>query len=168
MAHTPGPWAISEESGCIIAPVETPLIHEHHYYGGELIAESIHREDDRRLIAAAPEMADVLQKLNLIYNTVNYPTSDLEKAETWSEVLKVIGKIKPAKQYITFPMAIQHLADGKKIACDYEKKTIIINPSNDGLVTSLNKGTHTVAGGAASLEIAYMNSRKWYVIEEGE
>jgi len=130
MAHTPGPWAISEESGCIIAPIETPLIHEHHYYGGELIAESIHREDDRRLIAAAPEMAESLKKLTKFYDThdPDLAYGSREEAEMWEQVRKVIDKIKPAKQYITFPMAIQHLADGKKIGCDQGHEPITLNP----------------------------------------
>ncbi|QXE02795.1 hypothetical protein [Terribacillus sp. DMT04] len=153
MAHTPGPWYIGKEAGCVVtsSPIEGDIEDsgfQVEHYGGNLIAESIHREDDRKLIAAAPEMAASLKKLNKVYNTAHKPEiSSLREAEMWTEVQKIIDKIKPAKQYITFAMAIQHLADGKKIGCDYKKETIIINPGSEGLIASLNRGTHTESGG---------------------
>jgi hypothetical protein len=57
--HTPGPWRPGKAGGSVVCdtPIGSPGHDDHHlYYGGCLIAESIWRERDRDLIAAAPEL----------------------------------------------------------------------------------------------------------------
>lgn len=54
---TPGPWEVDKEGRAFVI---NPQIHSGDandgFYGGELIAESIFNPDDRKLIAAAPDL----------------------------------------------------------------------------------------------------------------
>lgn len=61
--HTPGPWRLSETaSDSVVCDVNSG--HDHPdviaYYGGHLIAESIHNDANRALIAAAPDLLQAL------------------------------------------------------------------------------------------------------------
>jgi hypothetical protein len=62
---TPGPWSISPKGGAVIATQETGHDDAENkaYYGGSLVCESIHREANARLIAAAPELLAALKGL---------------------------------------------------------------------------------------------------------
>jgi hypothetical protein len=66
MTHTPKPWIKGKAGGCVIAPDadsrETDDA-ERKFYGGYLIAESINKVDDINLIIAAPDLLDVLEKV---------------------------------------------------------------------------------------------------------
>lgn len=68
--HTPGRWSVGPKGGCVVTDEPLPQYSgrgghdEVEYYGGHLIAESIWRPEDARLIAAAPELLEALQDLN--------------------------------------------------------------------------------------------------------
>lgn len=67
MQHTPGPWRVGKYGSVVVSdhPIDTEWIYTGHndpdYYGGYLIAESIFREDDARLIAAAPDLLEACE-----------------------------------------------------------------------------------------------------------
>lgn len=67
--HTPGPWHPGKTGGAVVseAPIDGVPVGSGHsdveYYGGNLIAESIWRKEDVRLIAAAPDLLAVLMEL---------------------------------------------------------------------------------------------------------
>jgi len=69
MGHTRGPWRVGLGDRCVIS--ESPLPDyiggtghdDTDFYGGHLIAESIWRPDDARLIAAAPDLLNALTGL---------------------------------------------------------------------------------------------------------
>jgi len=63
--HTPGPWRVSSSPyGAVVC--DTPIGGHGHddvkHYGGHLIAESIHRDADMALIAAAPQLLEALER----------------------------------------------------------------------------------------------------------
>lgn len=66
MQHTQGKWKLGKIGGTVVtdATPENSLTYTGHddreYYGGFLIAESILTKEDAKLIAAAPEMANLL------------------------------------------------------------------------------------------------------------
>lgn len=62
--HTPGPWRTGR-GGTVVVDAQHDGNHRQdkadlEYYGGFLLAESIAREADARLMAAAPDMAEAL------------------------------------------------------------------------------------------------------------
>lgn len=65
--HTPGNWTVGKTGGTVVSDQPLPDYtlnggHDHvDYYGGHLIAESIWRTEDARLIAAAPELLEALE-----------------------------------------------------------------------------------------------------------
>ncbi|MCH4572223.1 hypothetical protein ACOTDT_17000 [Achromobacter xylosoxidans] len=65
--HTPGNWTVGKTGGTVVSDQPLPNYstnggHDHvDYYGGHLIAESIWRAEDARLIAAAPELLEALE-----------------------------------------------------------------------------------------------------------
>ncbi|MGD7021753.1 hypothetical protein ACQCVK_04120 [Rossellomorea vietnamensis] len=67
MSHTPSPWRVGR-AGVVVSdhPIDTGGRSTGHndaiYYGGHLIAESIHRGEDAALISAAPELLEACQK----------------------------------------------------------------------------------------------------------
>lgn len=67
--HTPGNWTVGKTGGTVVSDQPLPNYslnggHDHvDYYGGHLIAESIWRAEDARLIAAAPELLEALEGL---------------------------------------------------------------------------------------------------------
>ncbi|BCT30325.1 MULTISPECIES: hypothetical protein [Bacillus subtilis group] len=71
--HTPGPWRIGKYPSTIVSSsrVETTRatinndggVNDVEYYGGSLIAESVLRHENAKLIAAAPAMLEVLAQL---------------------------------------------------------------------------------------------------------
>lgn len=64
MAHTPGNWRLSNVSDAVITdPTENTPKDVIEYYGGAVIAESISSDDDRKLIAQAPNMKKDLDNL---------------------------------------------------------------------------------------------------------
>jgi hypothetical protein len=64
--HTPGNWKVGKTGGVVVSDQPLPGYdinggHDHiEYYGGHLIAESIWRKEDARLIAAAPDLLNAL------------------------------------------------------------------------------------------------------------
>lgn len=62
--RTPGPWEVDKEGRAFVVNSQ---IHNgdanDQFYGGELIAESIFNPDDRKLIAAAPELLEICKAL---------------------------------------------------------------------------------------------------------
>lgn len=64
--HTPEPWRVGKTAGVVIVTGHETG-HDNadtiEYYGGHLIAESIGREADVRLIVAAPHLLDALERL---------------------------------------------------------------------------------------------------------
>lgn len=83
--YTPGPWRVN--NGAVVSdyPIDTNGVNTGHnnkeYYGGYLIAESIFRDEDRNLIAAAPELFEALIAL--------LDTFSLEEISSFSEERKV-------------------------------------------------------------------------------
>lgn len=81
--HTPGPWRYSKQGDAIVADVpvwedtEERLLRECEYYGGFLVAESVHPKN-KALIMAAPEMYQLLKEQIEAYD--NTPMSDLNYA----------------------------------------------------------------------------------------
>jgi len=67
--HTPGNWTVGKTGGTVVSDQPLPDYtinggHDHvEYYGGHLIAESIWRAEDARLIAAAPDLLAALEGL---------------------------------------------------------------------------------------------------------
>ena len=62
--HTPGPWRVGKSGGSVVAdqPITGMAGSDHvDYYGGHLVAESI-TPSNARLIAAAPELLEALQR----------------------------------------------------------------------------------------------------------
>lgn len=62
--HTPGPWRFGKNSDDVVADTSGGHDDPHgiDYYGGHLIAESIHSKN-RDIIAAAPELLEALEVL---------------------------------------------------------------------------------------------------------
>jgi hypothetical protein len=58
--HTPGPWAVSLDH---IFRNQSDIFEIHWSSIGECVAECVHGEANARLIAAAPEMLEALQRL---------------------------------------------------------------------------------------------------------
>ena len=81
--HTPGNWKLSPRGDAVVTDQPLPGYNTNgghdsvKYYGGHLIAESIWREEDRELIAAAPELLEALQHVVLWHDQLT-PT-DIER-----------------------------------------------------------------------------------------
>lgn len=85
--HTPGNWKVGKTGGAVVSDQPLPGYdinggHDHiEYYGGHLIAESIWRKEDVRLIAAAPSLlAELGHAHQIIRNALNIMTPE-QKAE---------------------------------------------------------------------------------------
>lgn len=86
MNHTPGPWKVGKYKTTVVSEHKvnvTPSsnlvghdggVNEVEYYGGSLIAESILRDENTYLIAAAPEMYSALNNLIKWYDN-NFPSA---------------------------------------------------------------------------------------------
>jgi len=59
--HTPGPWIWNYSKNAIIHPVNDASDEVQHY-GGILVCESVWDEPNARLIAAAPDLLEALEK----------------------------------------------------------------------------------------------------------
>jgi hypothetical protein len=101
--HTPGPWSVGPRGGCVVSEAPIPEIPEGtghsdvRHYGGYLIAESIWRKEDARLIAAAPDLfviADEILNGRMLdeFNHDNDGLSDrapsAETARRWEKKLR--------------------------------------------------------------------------------
>jgi hypothetical protein len=79
--HTPGPWEAKEE-----------YVHGRNGYG--LICEVIDSpEGDARLIAAAPEMLEALEQIDLLVSGLMDPPMDM----TWDQAIKAVCRQAIAK-----------------------------------------------------------------------
>lgn len=95
MKHTPGPWRVSPSvGGTVVSEVQIDtggidVGHNHkEYYGGYCIAESIFRDEDKNLIAAAPEMYSALCEV------MNYHNDEVHRIDVWELVEKALEKAK--------------------------------------------------------------------------
>lgn len=95
MSHTPGPWKVSTQvHGTVISevPIDTGGIdvgHNHEeYYGGYCVAESIFRDEDKNLIAAAPEMYIALSEV------MKYHKDEIHRLDVWELVEIALKKAK--------------------------------------------------------------------------
>lgn len=68
--YTPGPWKIGHLPNAIVSDNKLDSIRTGEsleadilYYGGYLIAESVFSEANAKLIAAAPELVDILREI---------------------------------------------------------------------------------------------------------
>lgn len=74
MAHTKGKWKLGKTGGTVVSDYVPDNANgntghaETDYYGGFLIAESILFKADAKLIAAAPEMFQMLKTIHCIEN----------------------------------------------------------------------------------------------------
>lgn len=102
--HTPGNWTLGKTGGTVVSDQPLPNYtargghDETRYYGGHLIAESIWREEDAHLIAAAPELLEALESLeregwlkHIEARAVTVPGSDVA-----SDILNHIAKVRAA------------------------------------------------------------------------
>lgn len=99
--HTPGPWRIGKYPSTIISSsrVETTRstinndggVNDVEYYGGSLIAESVLRHENAKLIAAAPAMLEVLAQL--VHCNDEYEAIQLEAFEFSELVERLMRKI---------------------------------------------------------------------------
>lgn len=90
--YTPGPWQVDKEGRAFVV---NPEIHKgdgnDQFYGGELIAESIFNPDDRKLIAAAPELLEACKALvGVCEGWIANPVTRLEAAR--AAIAKAEGK----------------------------------------------------------------------------
>jgi hypothetical protein len=97
-SFTPGPWRLGNSHGIVIA--DTPVNEggtghdDTDYYGGYLIAESIAKVSDAKLIAAAPELLEALQGMVAFYRTIEEDNSliDLADRDRYEKAIKAIKK----------------------------------------------------------------------------
>lgn len=86
LKHTPGPWRIGNITGTVVADHSIPTdgrVTGHNdtdYYGGHLIAESIWRREDSELIAAAPELLEVVVEFIKYFDDEVHSPDFLENA----------------------------------------------------------------------------------------
>ena len=88
MAISKGSWTTGKTGGTVITDngegFERETGHDYaEYYGGHLIAESISKADDAKLIAAAPDMLKSLIEANRMYEEV-------QPAGGWQGVYEMI------------------------------------------------------------------------------
>lgn len=95
MAHTSGPWKVSPlVHGTVISevPIDTGGVDVGHnykeYYGGYCVAESIFRDADKNLIAAAPEMYFALCEV------LKYQNDEIHRLDIWDLVENALKKAK--------------------------------------------------------------------------
>lgn len=88
--HTPGPWKIKQNAPCEI------LSSDGYTDRVAIINPDLGNSNwmqDARLIAAAPDMLEVLEKVQTLVNGSNYD-NDNKRLETWDLVDKIINKVK--------------------------------------------------------------------------
>jgi len=81
---TKGTWRIGKQAGTVVSDKKVITLSDTghddiDYYGGYLIAESIARKEDAKLIAAAPIMLETLQIINGDIDRYPNPYTALEK-----------------------------------------------------------------------------------------
>ncbi|MEX3713504.1 hypothetical protein ABFV99_13965 [Cytobacillus horneckiae] len=94
IAHTLGPWKIGKHSTTVVSEHQVETTNKRHdggvndqkYYGGSLIGESILRKENAALIAAAPDMYEVLLALAFLESDTDYD----EVIERAQEIVKNI------------------------------------------------------------------------------
>ncbi len=88
MKHTPGKWKLGQISDTIVTDIlPNTNITEIHYYGGGVIAETVHPRD-RHLISAAPEMFFALSEV------MKYHKDEIHRLDVWELVEKALEKAK--------------------------------------------------------------------------
>lgn len=84
--HTPGPWRIGKHYGAVVADHPVPEMSGSDHvqaYGGHMVGESI-APRNRPLIAAAPEMFDLLKEFQAFVrdgNHFGYPLGSVQKLD---------------------------------------------------------------------------------------
>jgi hypothetical protein len=94
-SHTPGPWRIGKTGGAVVAdhPVNGGGTghSDTDYYGGHLIAESIARLEDAKLIAAAPELLAMLERIANSFPELEDDDEEMNGADT----VEKLGELYP-------------------------------------------------------------------------
>lgn len=87
MNHTPGPWTVAsydtadgDEGGTILHRITAPAARA-------AVADQVFTESDARLIAAAPAMADALQKA-LLHMLTGHKLADTDPEAAWAHIHK--------------------------------------------------------------------------------
>ncbi|HEX3941609.1 MAG TPA: hypothetical protein VHX11_09025 [Acidobacteriaceae bacterium] len=84
--HTPGPWSRYNEERC------SNIFLESHCHGSVCkIANNLHAEANARLIAAAPELLEALERL------IARAGENLRGGMMWSEITQAKAAIRKAK-----------------------------------------------------------------------
>lgn len=87
MKHTPGPWTVAsydtadgDEGGTVLHRITA-------HAAGAAVADQVFTESDARLIAAAPAMADALQKA-LLHMLTGHKLADTDPEAAWKHIHK--------------------------------------------------------------------------------
>ena len=98
MAHSKGNWTIGKTGGTVVTdsdegfPANTGHSGKENtdYYGGNLIAESILRIEDAKVIAAAPKMLKALKAAKAVFDAQGIDENHSIVGEQYKEVIEAI------------------------------------------------------------------------------